>query len=955
MDEAILSSVWITAPEFAGWLTKRGFAWRKLWRQKWVALHGAEVVYMDNEPTPSAYNHGLKLTKAPLTASTKVDPEDLEGNPYGFAIHFNDGKSPVWYLRASSVREKKDWLMRLSHVMAIVNWLENFEKVRVLGLGGTGIVYELLHKSNGQRFALKEIEIKNKAQMQVALKEAEMLKEIMENISHPNIMHIEKVFQVGSKFYLVFPLCTGGELYEHVIRRGKFTERDAANLTRDLISAIHALHSRDILHLDIKPENILFQTPSADSLIKLADFGLSKFFSDLDQSESRVPSLAEMDARLKDFSDNGVLNTMKLKGTVGYMAPELILTGHTSKASDIFAAGVVLYILLCGHPPFHSKSNRDVLEKSARCVFRMDGSSWRDVSAEAKDLVAKMLSRDPQRRITAQDILVHPWLAVQEEPQEEEAAATAEAAEAGAGASPPFASKNSAHRNLTGLRLLSEHVAERRSEKFMSGLTNLVSFMHAGGGYGSKLVQFIRLADGQLLPNLHLDQDSSNMEDRFIFLNPYVKTALCGAIRTACDDGRLSVEQFLSVLKKLGITSGLPGMFLCRFIDRDGDGFISADDLFTTQALVMQRSEVFLRVVFRVYSESIWYPGRQLNLVNYYQQQSTPKKPSRASSGDGGGSIFGGGATAVAAAAAEGSSSRSNSSSGGGSRVLDEGTQRQDVVEPPKFITARHVAEVFGKLGYDQEDGKSVFTVLCEGLERLREQDRSPTRESDDGADDSHPSASAPPPLPLPLPLPLSSQQQQQQEEVSRQMPLAPRNAGENAMPPLPGSDHAPGAAAPLTPTRTPLTAASLSRSLSSAAKGMTLKMNVDDFIRCASFDDVLVQAIMRRPRSGFMALVNKAKAADLAAAAARTSAGAGAVGEEEGPSSLEEELVSALRAAKVSPEQTVPYPIASAVALGTLNVLSNAFSAAADIVGSFEGVRTMSKFTVPEEEDDEE
>jgi len=179
-------------------------------------------------------------------------------------------------------------------------------------------------------------------------------------------------------------------------------------------------------------------------------------------------------------------------------------------------------------------------------------------------------------------------------------------------------------------------------------------------------------------------------------------------------------------------------------------------------------------------------------------------------------------------------------------------------------------------------------------------------------------------------------------------------------MPPLPDTEplSVPGAtapSAPLTPTRTPLSAASLSRSLSSAAKGMTLKMNVDDFIRCASFDDVLVQAILRRPRSGFMALVNKAKAADIAAAAAGTGAGTGAVGEEEGPSSLEEELVAALRAAKVSPEQTVPYPIASAVALGTLNVLSNAFSAAADIVGSFEGVRTMSKFTVPEDEEEEE
>jgi serine/threonine protein kinase len=96
--------------------------------------------------------------------------------------------------------------------------------------------------------------------MTMAISEAEMLKDIMEHISHPNIMHIDKVFQVGSKFYLVFPLCVGGELYEHIIRRGHFTEHDAAVLTKDLISGIHALHERNILHLDIKPENLLFET-----------------------------------------------------------------------------------------------------------------------------------------------------------------------------------------------------------------------------------------------------------------------------------------------------------------------------------------------------------------------------------------------------------------------------------------------------------------------------------------------------------------------------------------------------------------------------------------------------------------------------------------------------------------------------------------------------------------------
>ena len=103
-----------------------------------------------------------------------------------------------------------------------------------------------------------------------------MVKDITETISHPNIMKIEKVFQVGSKFYLVFPLCMGGELYEHIIRRGHFTEYDAAVIMHDLMSALHTLHGQGILHLDIKPENILFDTAEDDAKIKLTDFGLSR-------------------------------------------------------------------------------------------------------------------------------------------------------------------------------------------------------------------------------------------------------------------------------------------------------------------------------------------------------------------------------------------------------------------------------------------------------------------------------------------------------------------------------------------------------------------------------------------------------------------------------------------------------------------------------------------------------
>ena len=116
-------------------------------------------------------------------------------------------------------------------------------------MGGTGIVYELLHKSDGRRYAMKEMEIKSTHQRQMAVREAEMLKDVAENIYHPNILQIERVFQVGSKFYLVFPLCTGGELYEYIIKRGSFTEYDAACLSREIISGLNKLHQNNIIHL----------------------------------------------------------------------------------------------------------------------------------------------------------------------------------------------------------------------------------------------------------------------------------------------------------------------------------------------------------------------------------------------------------------------------------------------------------------------------------------------------------------------------------------------------------------------------------------------------------------------------------------------------------------------------------------------------------------------------------
>ena len=183
------------------------------------------------------------------------------------------------------------------------------------------------HHYTGQRHAVKEVNIENEKQMKMAITEAKLLMSVTKNVTHPCIMQIEKVFQVVDKFYLVFPLCTGGELYEAVVRRGHFTERKASRIVHDLVSALHALHEHNILHLDIKPENILFESDQPNARIKLTDFGLSKVFTNTPDALLTRPTQAELAARAESFINCGNFNADHVRGTFGYMSPELILSG----------------------------------------------------------------------------------------------------------------------------------------------------------------------------------------------------------------------------------------------------------------------------------------------------------------------------------------------------------------------------------------------------------------------------------------------------------------------------------------------------------------------------------------------------------------------------------------------------------------------------------------------------
>ena len=496
---------------------------------------------------------------------------------------------------------------------------------------------------------------------------------------------------------------TGGELYEHVIRRGHFSEYDAALLTRDLISALHELHKNDILHLDIKPENILFETDADDSRIKITDFGLSKVYNQdpnaTTSARQRHPSMEELGKSLKTFQESGVLNRDRLRGTVGYMSPELILAGCSSTATDVWAAGVVLYILLCGRPPFQSRSNREILEKSAKGEFAMEGKDWTPVSPEAKDLVSKMLTVDPEKRIKCPDILCHPWIKMVEEEEERKSRiSTSQDARVGSGRAERRGS------NLqSALQALSGHVSDRKMEKMLTNFGRLVSSLQQGSSDGHKLVKMLGLEEGER----ELLQKSSSL------MTLEVRDALMQAFMSIGgdeNDGKLTVEQFCQLLSHFGyggeggVSNSGALLLICRFIDRynnvvtymfigryltflncysDGDGLISSEDLFLAEARIMQRSPQFLRAIFRIYTESLWYPGRQLNKLSIKNTMSSSSRHTK-------------------------------------SAIIENEENNSDFVEPPKYITTKHVAAIFERMGYEPQAGVKLFGALCEALARRR-------------------------------------------------------------------------------------------------------------------------------------------------------------------------------------------------------------------------------------------
>lgn len=249
--------------------------------------------------------------------------------------------------------------------------LRDFYKVgKVLGEGAFGQVRVAQNRDSGAKRAVKML---TKATMdddekRMLFNEINILKEI----DHPNIVKMYEYFEDDKRFYIVTELCKGGELFDEIIARGKFGEKDAAVLIKQVLGCINYCHQNNIVHRDLKPENILLEQNKEFDQIKIIDFGTSLVY------------------------DPGSSSKLSEKlGTPYYIAPEVLGESYGSKC-DIWGIGVITYVVLSGRPPFNGKDDDEIMRAVRKGKFDFGHQVWNNVSQQAKDFIGKLLTKDPE-------------------------------------------------------------------------------------------------------------------------------------------------------------------------------------------------------------------------------------------------------------------------------------------------------------------------------------------------------------------------------------------------------------------------------------------------------------------------------------------------------------------------------------------------------------------------------
>ncbi|XP_074578347.1 calcium-dependent protein kinase 10-like [Curcuma longa] len=364
-------------------LTKNGFfqsVSATIWRPR-----------SENEPLPPAT--GIDSPKSSsVVAIDAPEPIKIDGTDskpskvpevVGNAAPAHSSKKPIQFkriessagLQAGSVLKRKT-----------ENLKEIYNLGRKLGQGQFGTTFLCAEKATGKEYACKSI-LKRKLVTKDDVEDVRREIQIMHHLSgHPSVISIKGAYEDAVAVHLVMELCAGGELFDRIIQKGHYTERKAAELARVIVGVVEACHSMGVMHRDLKPENFLFVNQMEDAPLKTIDFGLSIFF--------RPGEI---------FKD--------VVGSPYYVAPEVLKKLYGPEA-DVWSAGIIIYILLSGVPPFWAESEQGIFEEVLHGTLDFESDPWPSISDSAKDLVRRMLVRDPKKRLTAHEVLCHPWVQV---------------------------------------------------------------------------------------------------------------------------------------------------------------------------------------------------------------------------------------------------------------------------------------------------------------------------------------------------------------------------------------------------------------------------------------------------------------------------------------------------------------------------------------------------------------
>jgi hypothetical protein len=290
----------VVAPVMSGYLIKRGFRHLRRWVKRWLELNGRVLQYFQTgDGCFGPFQAKLKIDEVVIKPDMIIE----NGKDNNFILIFpSEERKHRWELRALNLESKEMWLAALNQQLDILRWLSHYKVGEVLGSGGMGVVRRLTDLRSGEIRALKTISVKDLKDKRMVESEVAILRNVTELIKHPNIVRIHKVYEENDEIFLFLDFCAGGELYGRIVKRKRFSERDAATIFRQLASALDALHGFNILHLDIKPENILFATEDEDSPILLTDFGLSRIMNAKERAGIRYEDKVQGTVRFLLFS-----------------------------------------------------------------------------------------------------------------------------------------------------------------------------------------------------------------------------------------------------------------------------------------------------------------------------------------------------------------------------------------------------------------------------------------------------------------------------------------------------------------------------------------------------------------------------------------------------------------------------------------------------------------------------